>query len=82
MARINVSGGWTGGSSGVAEFYRHVQSTASTVWTINHNLGFNPNVTAVDSAGTEIWPGDVIYLSANQLQLTFSAAVGGEAYLS
>jgi hypothetical protein len=62
--------------------YRHVQATAATVWTIAHDLSFRPNVTAIDSTGREMWPGAVDYPSAITVQLTFSAAVGGEAYLS
>jgi hypothetical protein len=62
--------------------YRHVQATAGTVWSITHNLSFRPNVAAVDSTGREIVPGAVDYPSATAVTLTFSAAVGGEAYLS
>jgi hypothetical protein len=66
--------------SGVS--YRHVQASAATVWTITHNLAFRPNVTAVDSTGQVMLPGTVLYTSATTVQLTFSAAVGGEAYVS
>jgi hypothetical protein len=62
--------------------YRHVQATAATTWAITHNLPFRPNVAAVDSTGREMWPGAVDYPDAATVQLTFSAAVGGEAYLS
>jgi Repeat of unknown function (DUF5907) len=62
--------------------YRHVQATAATTWSITHNLSFRPNVAAVDSTGREIVPGAVDYPSAAAVTLTFSAAVGGEAYLS
>lgn len=62
--------------------YRHVQPTASTSWTIVHNLTFRPNVAVVDSAGQEIIPGAVDYTNSVSVTLTFSAAVGGEAYLS
>jgi len=62
--------------------YRHVQPTGSTSWVIPHNLGYYPNVAVVDSAGTEIFPGTVQYDSVNQITLTFSSSVGGEAYLS
>jgi hypothetical protein len=62
--------------------YRHVQATAATIWSITHNLSFRPNVAAVDSTGREIVPGAVDYPSATAVTLSFSAAVGGEAYLS
>jgi len=65
-----------------ATSYRHVQATAATTWAITHNLSYRPNVTAVDSTGRAIWPGALDYVSDTSVQLTFSAAVGGEAYLS
>jgi hypothetical protein len=64
------------------ESYHHIQSTAATTWTIPHNLGFRPNVTVEDSTGTDIVPGTIVYTDANTVTLTFSAAVGGDAYLS
>jgi hypothetical protein len=44
-------------------------------------LGFYPNVTSVDSAGTSI-EGTVTYTSATTLDLVFSVATSGKAYLS
>lgn len=61
--------------------YRHVQTTPSVQWNITHNLEFRPNVSVVDSSGREIIP-EVTYTSNIALQINFSAAVGGEAYLS
>jgi hypothetical protein len=66
----------------VPEAYRHVQATAATVWSIAHTLPFRPNVTTVDSSGREMIPGLVEYPDAVHVRLTFSAAVGGEAYLT
>jgi hypothetical protein len=73
---------WPVAMQGGVGAYRHVQATAATVWSIAHNLSFRPNVSAVDSTGREVWPGAVDYPSATTVTLTFSAAVGGEAYLS
>lgn len=84
---------WAGGNKNIRvglvvtaptgpESYRHVQTTADTTWIISHDLPFRPNVSVVDSSGSEIWPGNVQHISATSVQLTFSAAVGGEAYLS
>jgi hypothetical protein len=67
------SGGGTG--------YTHNQGAASANWTVTHNLGFNPNVIVIDSAGTNV-EGDVTYVNANSLTLHFSAAFSGYAYLS
>lgn len=57
------------------------QSIASTTWTITHSLGFYPNVTVSDSAGTII-EGQVDYPNVNTVVLTFSSAFAGKAYLS
>jgi hypothetical protein len=70
------------GDSPQALAFHFVQATASTVWLITHNLNFQPNITAIDSAHSLITPGDIDYLSASVIRLTFSAAVAGEAYLS
>lgn len=61
--------------------YRHVQMSASTTWVIVHNLAKFPSVSIVDSIGDNI-VGDVIYDSGNQVTVTFSAAISGEAYLN
>lgn len=75
---------YAGGGSGTPPLfpsYTHRQATPATVWTVIHNLGFRPNVTVVDSGGTEM-VGDLLYLDDNTVQLTFSAQFAGEAYLS
>jgi hypothetical protein len=79
---VVVAGGIPTGGAAQVLAYRYVQSNAATLWTITHNLSFMPNVSVVDSTGHEIYPGDVAYPTATTVQLTFSAAVGGEAYLS
>lgn len=61
--------------------YTHTQSVASTTWTITHNLGKNPSVTVIDSGGSYIIT-DISYTNTNTLVLTFSAALGGTAYLN
>lgn len=61
--------------------YHHIQSSPSAVWTINHNLGFYPNVTIVDSAGSVV-EGDVTYPNTNTMVLTFTGGFSGDAYLS
>lgn len=61
--------------------YHYIQSSPSAVWTINHNLGFYPNVTIVDSAGSVV-EGDVTYPNTNTMVLTFTGGFSGDAYLS
>ena len=69
------------GPIGSGGTYRHVQLVASPVWTINHDLGAFLNITVVDSAGNE-QVGDVRYIDANTIEVTFSGAFSGEAYIS
>lgn len=62
------------------EAFVHVQSTPATVWVIDHNLGFFPNVYVLDTAGDEC-EGDVDNVSVNRVTITFSAAFAGQARL-
>tara|TARA_S200002703_G_scaffold106091_2_gene92023 strand:+ start:358 stop:687 length:330 start_codon:yes stop_codon:yes gene_type:complete len=59
----------------------HTQGSASSTWTITHNLNKFPSVTIVDSNEEQIF-GVVDYQSANTIVLTFSAAISGKAYLN
>lgn len=61
--------------------YTHAQGAVSNLWVINHDLTFQPSVQVIDSAGSTI-EGVVSYNSSTQLQVEFSAAVSGTAYLS
>jgi len=65
----------------VSGSYIHTQSASASTWTINHNLGFNPAVSIVDS-GENVVIGDVTYISTNTLSVYFNASFGGKAYLS
>jgi hypothetical protein len=80
------SGTQTFGTTGVAPepqalAYEHTQGAVSNSWVITHNLGFKPNVTVVDSAGT-IYEGEITYTNSNSLTVSFSQAFSGKAYLS
>jgi hypothetical protein len=61
--------------------YTHNQNTSSATWTITHNLNCFPSVMVVDSAGSVVY-GNIEYLDANSLRLTFVASFGGKAYLN
>lgn len=61
--------------------YVHSQPATSTTWDITHNLGYNPGVTAKDSAGNII-EGDISYNDTSSLTITFSVGTSGYAYLS
>jgi hypothetical protein len=77
-----LSSDTSGNRTWVATSYEHIQGTAASVWTIPHNLGFNPNVTVIDSSGT-IYEGEIAYNNnRNSLTVTFTASFSGKAYLS
>ena len=78
---VVTADGPQGAAGGSAFAYTHDQLTPSALWTITHNLAGFPNVTVVDSAGTQV-EGDVDYTDSNVLTIAFSAAFGGKAYLS
>jgi hypothetical protein len=61
--------------------YLHQQTSASTTWTINHNLGFRPAVELFDSGSQEI-EGDVSHPSINQAIITVNPATAGSARLT
>lgn len=61
--------------------YTHIQSTSMTIWIINHNLNYMPNVTVIDSGGNSV-EGEIIYNNTNQLTLQFTVQCSGVAYLS
>jgi|SRR5215472_6889050 len=71
-----------GGGPPVDVAYTHSQNIASATWTIVHNLSFYPNVSVVDSAGTQIFPGSITYPTPTTITITFTLAMGGFAYLS
>ena len=61
--------------------YVHIQEVASATWNITHGLGFVPNITVVDTAGTVV-EGSYNYPNSNTVVLTFIGAFSGRAYLS
>lgn len=67
--------------SQIAVAYHHTQSLSSNTWEIEHNLGFYPNITTMDSAGTTV-EGEIDHLSKYRLRVTFSASISGQAFLS
>lgn len=62
-------------------FYTHIQGIPASSWTIDHNLGYNPAVTVVDSAGTVV-EGSYEFPNVNRVIATFSSGFSGNAYLS
>lgn len=73
--------GIQGPTGSSAETYVHNQGSPSDTWTINHNLGYFPNVSVVDSAGTVV-EGDTAWPNAYTIVVSFESAFSGKAYLS
>lgn len=69
-----------GGGEGDKAF-TYTQATPSATWTITHNLGKYPAVSIVDSAGSAV-VGDVEYIDANTVTITFQSAFAGAAYFN
>jgi hypothetical protein len=70
------------GQNGVSGgFFNYTPSDARNIWTITHNLGYQPNVMVIDSVGNEYF-GTVVYTNSNSLTITFTAAVYATAHLS
>ena len=61
--------------------YVHIQSVPSAVWNVTHGLGFTPNITVVDTAGTVV-EGSYNYPNSSTVILSFIGAFSGRAYLS
>jgi hypothetical protein len=70
---------WVTDNFGNDKTYEHDQPTAASSWTITHNLGKNPSVTVVDTAGSVV-EGKIEYINKNQVTITFNAAFSGVAY--
>ena len=79
----------TQGPAGAGDLnFVHTQSTAGATWQVTHNLGKYPSVSVVDTSETEV-VGKVIYkdwdtgnTSTTKLQILFTAAFAGKAFLN
>jgi hypothetical protein len=61
--------------------YVHAQVSSSASWTVNHNLGFYPDV-AVFSPGNMIVEAEVFHTSINQTIISFVGPQSGSARFS
>lgn len=67
--------------------YTHRQNNASTVWTVNHNLGKFPSVSIKFSSSDQVYENvgafaGVEYIDKNNLIINLAAAESGYAYLN
>jgi hypothetical protein len=72
---------FSGAAVGNARRHVHTQAFASTTWIITHTLGGKPSVTIVDSADTVV-VGEVTYNSNTEVEVNFTTAFSGFAYLT
>ena len=80
VGNVSNSSGWLIDTGGIQN-YTHIQGSVSSTWTINHNLGFRPSITVIDSGGSQAI-GDRTDPTVNQTILTFSPGFSGTAYCS
>lgn len=59
--------------------YEHLQPSAASIWTVNHNLGRKPAAVSVRSPGGVEVTAAVLHVSVNQLQISFAAPASGSA---
>lgn len=62
-------------------FFTFTQASPASTWTISHGLGYRPNISVIDSAGSQV-EGNTVWTDTNNLTITFSGAFSGVAYLS
>ena len=74
-AGANGTNGINGGN------FTFEQQSDSASWVVNHNLGYRPAVTVQDYGKITI-EGELNYIDANRLNITFSESISGYAYLS
>lgn len=60
--------------------YVHHQISPSKTWQIHHNRGTYPSVTIIDSTNNVVF-GDITYIDEYNLEVNFTAAFSGKAYV-
>ena len=61
--------------------YTHEQGTPASVWTVQHNLGYNPAISITDSGGS-VQYGEIRHLDHDTVEITFLYPFGGKAFAS
>lgn len=76
-----AAGTWPAGvslTSGGGATYVHTQASASSTWTINHNLGFKPSIELIDAGGSE-FSADIVHSTVNTAIVSLTASISGIA---
>jgi hypothetical protein len=74
-AGTNGTDGVDGGS------YEHHQPVASTLWVVNHNLGYYPSISVLTLGRVRVDAG-IVHLSPNQAQVLLDLPLAGFAICS
>jgi len=84
ITRININPAITiNNNNGAAFTFTQPCNLPQTVWNINHNLGYTPNVWSEDCSNPPVnISGTVHVVNSNTITLTFSIPQAGKAYLS
>lgn len=61
--------------------YIHTQGTPALVWNISHGLNRYPSVTIVDTGNNHV-EGEIRYVDADNIVVTFTSSFSGKAYLN
>lgn len=77
----NYIQGSPGPPGDASAFYKHTQNTPSAMWTIVHNLNFEPQTQVFSLGGVRV-EAFVQNLSLNTTQIIFSSPFSGYAILS
>lgn len=75
-----VTPGPQGPAGAVAAAYVFTVSSPLDTWTVNHNLGYRPDVHVYTAGSVEV-DADVVHVSANQTVITFAVPFAGYARL-
>jgi|TARA_B110000908_G_scaffold95243_1_gene112790 hypothetical protein len=78
---VAMTGTVTANGESLTSFTHDQSITASSTWTITHNMGKYPSVTVVDSANSYVI-GNIEYINSNSLTVSFKNAFKGKAYLN
>ena len=62
-------------------YYVHTQTTPSSSWVVNHNLGLLGHVTVFVPDFVEV-EADVVHNTVNQVAITFASPQAGTAFIS
>ena len=66
------------GGAGSAQPYEFSQVAPSTLWTVNHGLGYKPQVSILTSGGLEI-EASITHVSVNQFTVGLNTSLAGLA---